>query len=109
MVEEDATGEIVPVYSVHYKWNGIEQQDPQWIIFKKQRVWKVLELNKIINLKEALNHTVDFNASWVEKYGFSPQLSRYESLTATLGFQPTFSEEKAVFYQILHEIESKAD
>lgn len=75
------------------------------MIFKKYGNWKVLELKKVSKPDEAINQSVEFNAEWIENYGFSPQRSRYESLLMILGFQPTFSDEKRVFHRILHEVE----
>ncbi len=102
---DDSTQEIVTIYAIYYRWDGIEEKEPWWVVFKKYGEWKVLALNDVNDAKEAFNYVVDFNSSWVDNYRFSPQSSRYQSLLMTLDFQPTFSDEKSVFFEILREIE----
>lgn len=106
---DDGTQEIVPIYSVYCKWNGKEQEDPQWVVFKKYGKWRVLDLSEVKDIEAAFNQAADFNGSWVYDYGFSPQPSRYQSLMMMVGFQPTFTDETHVFNSILEEWKIKSE
>lgn len=116
LVEDIYTKEVLPWYEVYYKWNGKEQGDPYWMIFKTHKTggeWKVVEvkdLYKIKNMEESpkleeiLKIAVKFDSKWINEYRFSPQLTRYQKILLLLTAQPTFSEEKDIFYKILDEI-----
>lgn len=84
MVQDDLTKEVLPIYAAHYKWDGVEQQVPHWMIFKKYGDWKVLELKKVSKPDEAINQSVESNAEWIDKVWFlssaiKMRISTYDS------------------------------
>jgi hypothetical protein len=107
MVKSIDTGEVYPSYNVFYKWNGIEQQYPWWILLKLNGEWKVARLKDLITNKdkeEAQRSFVRFDIKWINEYRFSPQSTRYETMLLLLGAQPMYEDEQAVFYAILDQI-----
>lgn len=107
MVEDIVTHEILLLYKVYYKWDGVEQQYPRWLIFNKESEWKVLEfkdINLAISSEENRKFAVKFDSGWFMNYKFSPQPTRYQTILSILGFQPIYDEEKGVFFDILHQI-----
>lgn len=107
MVESVDTGEVYPSYDVFYKWNGIEQQDPWWIVLKLNGEWKVARLKDVVskkNKEEAQGSFVKFDIKWINEYRFSPQPTRYQMMLLLLGTQPLYEDEKMVFYAILDRI-----
>jgi hypothetical protein len=107
MVESIDTGEVYPSYGIFYKWNGVEQQDPWWIVLKINGEWKVARLKDVINKmtkEEAQGLFLRFDIQWVKQYGFSPQPTRYQTMLLLLGGQPLYEDEKTVFYAILDRI-----
>jgi hypothetical protein len=107
MLESIETGKVCPSYGVFYKWNGVEQQDPWWIVLKIDGEWKVARLKDVstkTGKEEAQRSFVRFDTKWVSQYGFSPQPTRYETMLLLLGGQPIYQAETTVFYAILDQI-----
>lgn len=95
------------MFSVYYKWDRIEQQGPWWIVFKDNDEWKVLK-NQDVDVtkspKENREVAVKFTSKWISNYQFEPQATRYQIILKWMGLQPSYDEEKKVFYEIFHEI-----
>lgn len=107
MVESVDSGEISPSYGVFYKWDGIEQKDPWWILLKINGEWKVARLKDVVTKKskeDAQKSFVKFDTKWINGYGFSPQSTRYQLMLLLLGAQPSYGNEKTIFYAILDRI-----
>jgi hypothetical protein len=103
--EDMVTGEVLTLYEVFYKWDGVEQQVPWWIMYQNHGEWMVLEFKNFDPDKgpeENRKHAVKFDLGWIEYYKFLPQSTRYQMVLKMLGFQPTYDEEKKVFFEILH-------
>lgn len=104
------THEIRPIYEVYYKWDGKEQKNPWWMIIKVVKPhgeWKVIELkdtDRIKSLEDIHKYSAKFDYEWIDNYKFTPQATRYQMILLLLTFQPTFYEEKKIFYKILDEI-----
>lgn len=107
LVRDIANNKIVPLYYVYYEWDGIRQDEPWWMIFKKHGEWLVVEykdMNSTTNDKDILRCSTKFGHNWIWDYGFSAQPTRYQTILLALGFQPTFSDEKDIFLHILSDI-----
>lgn len=107
MFEWIKTGEVSPSYCVFYKWNGIEQKAPWWIVLKINGEWKVAQRKDIVTDKgteEAKRSFVRFDTKWINEYEFSPQATRYQTFLLLLGAQPLYLDEQTVFYAILDQI-----
>jgi len=110
MVQDVLTQEVLPYYSIFYKWDGKQQMNAWWIIFKKYNEWKVVEfkdINRSTSAEDLLKFAVKFDYKWIDNYAFSAQPSRYQTILIISGFQPTFADEKHVFLKILNEIKEQ--
>lgn len=106
-VESVGTGEVFPLYGVFYKWNGVEQQEPWWIVFKINGEWKIARLKDVITGKskeESQRSFVRFDSKWVSQNQFSAQPTRYQTMLLLLGFRPLYEDEIVVFSSILDQI-----
>lgn len=106
IVESLYSHEVSTSYGVYYKWNGVEQQEPWWVIVKTKGEWMVVHLKDVAdnNFEEIQRYTVKFDIKWINDYKFSPQPTRYQAILLLLGSQPLYSEEKKVFYNVLDQI-----
>lgn len=105
--EDEFTSTNVVTFGVFYKWDGIEQEGPWWIIFTDNGKWKVAknqDFDVTKSSKENRAVAVDFNSKWISDYQFEPQNTRYQLILVALGLQPSYDEEKKVFYEIFQEI-----
>lgn len=105
MVKDNITNEAVTIYGVYYKWDGVKQQVPWWIIFKEKGEWKVLG-TKYLDLtkspEENRKDAIKFNFEWISLYKFEPQSTRYQAILLLVGFQPFYEDEKTVFSEVLN-------
>ena len=104
----DKTGETGFAYEVFYEWNGVKQEVPWWFIFEKDGKWLVVE-TKDISIptdKNVFRYAEKFDHTWIWDYGFTPQPTRYQTMLMMVGLQPTFSDEKDIFIDILSDIET---
>ena len=111
---DDATKEKVPIFLLHYKWNGIEESDPTWMIFPKEGKWWVVDLRNLTHThsrsesdikKEVKKYWQEFTPQWIETHGFEPKASRYEAVMTALGFNMIFNFEKSAFRDFLKGID----
>lgn len=131
MVQDVDTKEVLPLYSIYYKWDGKQQKNASWMIFKKYDVWRVIELKNINTARtreDILKFAVRFDYKWIDSYGFSAQPSRYQiilmilgaqptlssaqpsryqTILMILGVQPTFSDEQRIFFEIINDIKKQ--
>lgn len=110
-VIDEETNAIVPIFLIHYKWNGIEKTDPTWMIFLKEGKWWVIDMRDMSHILVYSKDKSDFNEqlrkywqefthSWIEKRMFDPKGSRYEAFMTAFGFQMIFDFEKSCFRDI---------
>jgi len=104
MVKDIDTNEVLPLYKVYYRWDRAEKKDIWWMIYKKKGQWKVIGVKEGNSIEEAVKLAVKFDDSWIDNYKFIPHPTRYQLILAILGFQPTYNDEKKVFFEILHQI-----
>lgn len=104
MVEDIETNEVLPLYKVYYKWDRAQEKDLWWMVFKKKGEWKVIGVRSGNSIEEAVKLQTKFDDSWINNYNFMPHQTRYQLILAILGFQPTYNDEKEVFFEILHQI-----
>ncbi|MBN2189581.1 MAG: hypothetical protein JW728_00015 [Candidatus Aureabacteria bacterium] len=100
------TLDVFPVYKVFYKWDGRDESNPRWIIFKSGDMWRIANFRadfRFDNLESESINSEDFTYSYVENVDFNPELSRKEYLLYKLGFDPACEREKETFYRILRE------
>lgn len=107
---DDETKKKVPIFLLHYKWNGIEESDPTWMIFPKEGKWWIVDLRNLDHTyskaesdikKEVKKYRQELTSPWIEKCGFEPKASRYEAVMTALGFNMLFSLEKSAFRDFL--------
>ena len=60
-VIDEETNAIVPIFLIHYEWNGIEESDPTWMIFLKGGKWWVIDMRDISNFMAYSKKESNFN------------------------------------------------
>lgn len=109
---DEETGKEVPIFLLHYKWNGVEENDPTWVIFPKEGKWWVVDLRDVIRIypevkseselrNKIRKYTEEFTYSWIKNRRFEPKASRYEVIMTALGFNMLFSTERHAFFDFL--------
>jgi hypothetical protein len=100
------TLDVFPVYKVFYKWDGNDEPNPRWIIFKSDDTWKIADFRddfRFDDFKSESANSEDFSYSCIENGNFNAALTRKELLLYRLGFDPACEREKEEFYRILQE------
>ena len=109
---DEETKKEVPLFHLHYKWNGVEEKDPLWMIFPKEGKWWVVDLidvmrvySEVISESELRDrvkkYRQEFTSSWIENRRFEPKASRYEAVMTALGFAMLFHAERDAFFDLL--------
>ena len=110
---DEETKDLVPIFEIYYSWDGIQDQLPRWMVLPKNDKWHIADFRKLLDvMKEQhssqeelkshlLKQSETFNSSWIFQHRFEPSPSRWEFVLLCMGFKPTFSLEKNVFYSVL--------
>ena len=109
---DEETGNEAPLFLLHYKWDGVEENDPTWIIFQKEGKWWVVDLRDVMRLYSKVKSESDlreklrkyrkkFTFNWIETRKFEPKASHYETVMIALGFDMLFSTERHAFFDFL--------
>lgn len=109
---DEETRKEVPLFLLHYKWNGVEENDPTWMIFPKEGKWWVVDLRDLMliysevksesELRDKIRkYRQEFTYSWIENRKFEPKASRYEAIMIALGFNMLFNTERYAFFDFL--------
>lgn len=110
--KDEATGQIVPIFLVYYKWDGVKDWSETWMIFPKEEKWWVIDIREFTttgtqqNLERSLQHrrhafSQEFNEMWISDRRFQPAPSRYEAVMMGVGFNVLFTAEKDAFRNVL--------
>ena len=109
---DEETKREVPLFELYYKWDGVEETDPTWMIFPKEGKWWVLDSRDVMRvysevrpeseLREKVKQYRDeFTHSWIEDRRFQPKASRFEAVMTALGFRMFFRTEQKGFVDFL--------
>ncbi len=110
-IEEETRNEV-PLFLLHYKWDGVEENDPTWMIFPKEGKWWVVDLRDVMRLYSEVKSESDlrekirkyrqeFTFNWIENRKFEPKASRYEAVMTALGFNMLFGTERHALFDFL--------
>lgn len=99
--KDPKTKRDIPVISLSYRWDGVEEE-PTWVMYPdKDGKWLVFDFGKVRRLhaksksdddrsKALKAPETEFTYGWVEKRNYEPRASIYESIMRTLGFDTHF-------------------
>jgi len=110
--KDEATGQIVPLFCVYYKWDGVENWSPTWIVFPKQDKWWIVDI-RIFIVPGTQKYTLQsfgqnwrkyshpFDEKWTSNRYFMPAPTRYQAVMIGLGFNVLFTLEEDAFSDVL--------
>lgn len=110
---DTVTNNYTKWFFVYYEWNDKRDDDPWWIIFKRNGKVHLVQLSKVKSMTkdEFEKATINLTKEWIDNKKFVPNVraTRWEILATFIGADPIFQKEKDILYQILEEMKNIND
>jgi len=110
---DTVTNNYTKWFFVYYELNEKREEEPWWIIFKRNGKVSLIQLSKVKSLtkEEAEKATIYLTKEWIESKEFIPNVraTRWEIFTTFIGAEPMFQKEKDVLSQILEQMKNIDD
>ena len=110
----ESSGELAPIYSIYYEWDGVRQEEPWWAVARMFQEDDPLSGRLVVmylglsqTKEEMRRNTREFDEDWLRELLSSdssqPQRTRWQTLSYWLGFRIIYRDEYNAFASVLHD------